>query len=214
MTGDEPVKRRPSVLQSLNCDGRRGVGLLLACAGLMLPALCGPSLTAILRFERTSIAAGEAWRLLTGHLVHLDLQHALLNVIGLCLLWTLFAGFFSAGEALFILLLSMASIDVGFWLLDPSLQWYVGASGLLHGVMAAGTLQLLRLRDRIAWPTLALFLAKLAWEQWQGPLPLESTGPVIVNAHLYGAAGGLAAGMLLWARVAIMRALQHRAEHD
>ena len=108
----------------------------------------------------------------------------------------------------------MASIDTGFWLLDPSLQWYVGASGLLHGVMAAGTLQLLRLRDRLAWPTLALFLAKLTWEQLQGPLPLESNGPVVVNAHLYGAAGGLAAGMLLWGRVAIMRALQHRAEHD
>ena len=214
MTRDEPVNYRPSVLQSLNCDGRSGRSLLLACAVVLLPTLFGPSLTAMLRYERAAIGTGQAWRLLTGHFVHLDLQHALLNVIGLCLLWTLFAGFFTFGEAVFILLLSVASIDTGFWLLDPSLQWYVGASGLLHGVMAAGTLQLLRLRDRLAWPTLALFLAKLTWEQLQGPLPLESNGPVVVNAHLYGAAGGLAAGMLLWGRVAIMRALQHRAEHD
>jgi len=214
MTNDEPVNCRPTVLQSLNCDGRRGGSLLLACAGLLLPTLGGPSLTAMLRYERTAIGAGETWRLLTGHVVHLGLEHALLNVIGLCLLWTLFARLLRFGEALFIVLLSVASIDAGFWLLDPSLQWYVGASGLLNGVMAAGTLLLLRLRDRIAWPTLTVFLAKLVWEQLQGPLPLESNGPVVVNAHLYGALGGLAAGMLLWARVAIMRALQHRAEHD
>ncbi len=214
MNGDEPVKCRPSVLQSLNCDGRRGLSLLLVCAGLLLPTLGGPWLTAILRYERTAIGAGEGWRLLTGHFVHLDLQHAVLNSIGLCLLWTLFAGFFRVGEALFILLLSGASIDAGFWLLDPQLQWYVGASGVLHGLMAAGTLQLLRIRDRIAWPTLVLFLAKLTWEQVQGPLPLETKGPVVINAHLYGAVGGLVAGMLLWARVAIMRVLQHRVEHD
>jgi hypothetical protein len=34
---------------------------------------------------------------------------------------------------------------------------------------------------------------KLIYEQWNGQLPFNQSGvPVVVNAHLYGALGGLA----------------------
>ena len=42
-----------------------------------------------------------------------------------------------------------------------------------------------------------LFVAKLAWEQWQGPLPFERADQVVTISHLYGAIGGAVAGVLL-----------------
>ena len=52
---------------------------------------------------------------------------------------------------------------------------------------------------------LAVFVAgKLLWEQTVGPLPgSESSagGTVIVNAHLYGAVGGVLGALIPWRRV-------------
>ena len=207
MADDAPVKSVASLLASLNGDGWRGPVLLGACAALLAPCLGGAALQGTLRYERAAVASGELWRLVTGHFVHLDIGHALLNATGLVLLWVLFAGLRTPRYWLGVVALSMLAIDAGFWWLEPQLKWYVGASGLLHGVMAAGTLCLLQDRDRIAIPTAVIFLAKLAWEQTVGPLPLETHGAVIVDAHLFGAAGGLSAAALSWARgVAIMRA--------
>jgi hypothetical protein len=37
----------------------------------------------------------------------------------------------------------------------------------------------------------------LLWEQWRGALPLSGDLNVIVNAHCYGALGGVLAALLL-----------------
>jgi rhomboid family GlyGly-CTERM serine protease len=212
MGGDGPVKSVARLLTSLNGDGRRGWTLLLACAALVVPALVlqgpdGEALRGALRYDRAAVATGQVWRLVTGHLVHLDAGHALLNAAGLVLLWVLFAGLRTPAYWLGVALMSLLAIDAGFWWLEPQLAWYVGASGLLHGLMAAGTLCLIQDRDRIGIPTALVFAAKIAWEQRVGPLPLETHATVIVAAHLYGALGGLLAAALSWARhVAIMRA--------
>jgi rhomboid family GlyGly-CTERM serine protease len=191
-----------------------GLRLLLGCAALLLPLLGGEALQRSWRYERAGVADGQLWRLVTAHLVHLNFEHALLNVIGLILLWALFAGLQSWRETLLVTLLSMASIDAGFWFLEPRLQWYVGASGVLHGLMGAGVVKLMRERDPIAWVAGMLFIGKLIWEQTHGPLPFETQGIVIVSAHLYGAVGGLLAAGLSWGRgMAIMRAHQGRGQH-
>ena len=56
--------------------------------------------------------------------------------------------------------------------------------------------------------------ARLVWEQTRGALPFETHAVVVVNAHLYGAVGGLAAAALSWRPgMAIMRDPQNRQEH-
>ena len=65
-----------------------------------------------------------------------------------------------------------------------------GASGLLHGVFAFGCLALVRKRDPVGIRAALIFVAKLMWEHWQGPLPFERDAPVVTAAHLYGAMGG------------------------
>jgi len=189
------------LLASLNCDGRRGLALLALCALLVLPELGGEVARAALRYERDAVAAGEWWRLLTAHVVHLDLEHAVLNSLGLVLMWALFARDYGWRAWAVIILVSVLVIDAGFWFRDRDLQWYVGSSGVLHGVMTAGTLAHLLRRDLDGWILATFIVVKLAYEQLTGALPFAEGGAaVIVNSHLYGALGGLIAGAALRAR--------------
>jgi rhomboid family GlyGly-CTERM serine protease len=191
MNASRPVTTFRRVLTSLNCDGKYGVGLLLACALLLLPELGGDVGRALLRYDRAGLAAGQWWRLLTGHIVHLDLEHAGLNSLGLVLMWALFARDYGPRQWILIVLATLAAIDAGLWLRDSTVAWYVGSSGALHGVMAAGTLAHLRRRDLDGWILAGFIVVKLFFEQRSGALPFADSGAgVVVDAHLYGALGG------------------------
>jgi len=161
--------------------------------------LGGKPVRELLAFDRTGIAAGEAWRLLSGHFVHLGISHLALNLVGLALVWYLVGRHFTTVRWLFVAILSIVAMDAGFWWLNPELDWYVGLSGLLHGLLAAGLVVAVRERDREGLVIALFVIGKLAWEQWGGPLPgSEATagGAVIVDAHLYGAIGGALAGIV------------------
>ncbi|HYL00035.1 MAG TPA: rhombosortase [Steroidobacteraceae bacterium] len=191
------MNRVTRVLRLLNCDATYGRSLLAVCALLVLLTLTGDAGRAWLRYDRAALASGELWRLVTAHLVHLDLHHALLNCLGLVLMWILFARDYPPRQWLVVVLGSITAIDAGLALWDSTLRWYVGSSGALHGVMAAGTLAHLRRRERDGWLLAAFLAAKLVWEQGVGALPLSGSDPVVVDAHLFGAAGGLAAAAFL-----------------
>jgi rhomboid family GlyGly-CTERM serine protease len=171
---------------------------ILLLSGLI--GLWGESGRLALRYERAAIGGGELWRLMSGHFTHLGLSHLLLNGVGLVLVWYLVGRDYRAGQWLFILLVTIAGIDAGFWMLNPNLSWYVGLSGLLHGLLAAGILVGLQQRRLDMQILGALVLAKLLFEQLVGPLPgseSSSGGPVVVDAHLYGAMAGLLAAAIM-----------------
>ena len=183
--------------KSLNCDGWRGVALLGLCATLLLIQSGGAAAELALRYDRDGLAAGQWWRLLSAHVIHLGYEHALLDVAGLALMWALFARDYRWGGWLLISGAAVAGVDAGLWLLSSTTQWYVGSSGVLHGVLAAGAAAHLRARQPDGW-VLALFLVgKLVYEQAAGALPLTAGGAVIVDAHLYVAVAGLVAALLL-----------------
>jgi rhomboid family GlyGly-CTERM serine protease len=191
---------RSRLLRSLNCDGRYGLALLLCLAVLLAPRAAGQGLADVWRYERLAVASGEWWRLITAHLVHLNARHAVLNAAGAALLWMLFARSYRPGQWAFALAVTLAAIDAGFWFLSPQLEWYVGASAMLHGVFACGCVALARQRDAVGIIAGLLFVAKLAWEQLHGPMPFMAGQPVVTISHVYGAAGGLLAGLLLLRR--------------
>lgn len=154
----------------------------------------------VLRYERDAIAEGEFWRLLSGHIVHLGPGHLLLNLSALLLVWLLVGRLYTTRDWLLVMMVSVLVMDAGFWLLDPTLRWYVGLSGLLHGVLVGGAIRGLKTLPAEAMVILAAVAAKLVFEQWVGPLPGSETaaaGAVVVNAHLFGAAGGVLAGFAL-----------------
>ena len=191
MNVSRPVNGIERLLKSLNCDGKLGISLLAACGLLLLPVLAGDAGREALRYDRAALAAGQWWRLLTAHFVHLDFDHAALNSLGLVLMWALFARDYRPRQWLAILLGSIAAIDAGLWLCDSTIAWYVGSSGALHGIMAAGTLAHLRRRDLDGWILAVFIVVKLAYEQSVGALPFtDSHSGVVVDAHLFGTLGG------------------------
>lgn len=194
-------RRRSQWFRSLNCDMGHGWALPVALAVPALLACGGERWRSWLQYDRAGLAAGQFWRLLSGHLVHLSLAHLLLNLTGLALLWMLFAREYTPRQWLIIILLSVAAIDAGLWWLQPNVLWYVGASGLLHGVWAAGAWAQLPLQITggrsagrgtlgSAAPML-LLLAKLIYEQTSSRSALIGSIPVVLVAHAYGAAGGV-----------------------
>jgi rhomboid family GlyGly-CTERM serine protease len=153
-----------------------------------------------LRFDRAAIVNGQFWRLLTGHYVHLGVPHFLLNSAGLLLVWYLIGTQFSANQWLLIGAGSIIGIDLGFWLFEPQLSWYVGLSGLLHGLLVAGIINAWDEDRPMASILAVMVVAKLIYEQLAGPLPgsvASSGGSVIVAAHLYGAVGGAFTAVVL-----------------
>jgi len=164
----------------------------------------GEHVVALLRYERAAVLDGEVWRLLTGHFAHADGSHLLWNVLGLVLVFALFAGEYSPGEWLLMMLASTAAIDLGFLAFEPQLAWYVGLSGVLHGLMAAGLAAWLRVRrDPLTVSVTLLFVAKLAWEHLRGPLPFTAetlSVPVVHEAHTFGAIGGALCAIAMLAR--------------
>jgi rhomboid family GlyGly-CTERM serine protease len=186
--------RAPTTVSSI--QGAWLVGLLAAV--LVLLGLTGDGGRELLRYEPIAVLHGEYWRLITCHFVHYSVQHLLLNAVGLALVAALFPREYSLGGWLSILVGSIAAIDLGFVLLEPQLQWYVGLSGVLHGALAAGAIGWWKHESRpLALALTAVLVGKLAWEQWQGALPLSGDMPVVVDAHLYGAIGGALAGAWL-----------------
>ena len=163
----------------------------------------GDSATLALQYDRAAIAAGGWWRLLTAHLVHLDLHHLLLNELGLVLIWALFASDFDAVDWLIVALAGALAISCGLWWLSPTVTWYVGASGVLHAIMAAGVARHLATRAWDRWLLLGAGLFKLALEHY---LHAHGQGAalVVIDAHIYGAAAGFLVGAALCWRLAII----------
>jgi rhomboid family GlyGly-CTERM serine protease len=164
-------------------------------------AVWGDSGREWLSYSRTAIVTGEYWRLFSCHFVHLGISHLALNVAGLLLIWYLVRASFNRGQWLFVFLFVIVGIDLGFWFLEPQLLWYVGLSGLLHGLLAAGVCGGLGSGRIEVWILGVALIGKLAYEQLVGPMPgsEQSTGgAVIVAAHAYGAlAGAIAAGVIV-----------------
>ena len=169
------------------------LALLVAC---LLLAAGGDEARELGRYEREGLANGEYWLLVSGHLVHLGAGHLWPNVVALAIVGLLFEDVFRNADWWRVSAASAAAIDFGLYALQPGVAWYVGLSGVLHGIVAAGALALVLRGQRVGDVLAVALAAKLLFEQLAGPMPFTAEsvgGPVVVAAHLYGAVGGLLA---------------------
>jgi len=179
------------------------VALVVALVCVFVAAF-GDDARELLRYERAAIADGEYWRLLSGHFVHLGYSHLALNLVGLLLVWLLVGRLYNTQRWLLVIAISIVVMDAGFWFLDADLGWYVGLSGLLHGLLLAGAIAGIRSLPAESFVICAVVVAKLVYEQISGPLPGSESvagGAVVVNSHLYGAVGGALSAFVFWHRV-------------
>src|SRR5262245_40071200 len=82
--------------------------------GLALIGIRAVASILAVRYERSAVLAHQWWRLLTGHLVHADARHLGWNLLGLALVWWLFANQYTVRAWIAILLASTIAIDAGF----------------------------------------------------------------------------------------------------
>jgi rhomboid family GlyGly-CTERM serine protease len=79
-------------------------------------------------WDHHAIINGEYWRIITGHLLHTNTAHLIMNLMGL---WCIAYIFKPSNQRLIITLL-FASITIGMTLLMTDTSLYVGLSGILH----------------------------------------------------------------------------------
>ncbi|MEJ1335932.1 MAG: rhombosortase [Candidatus Sedimenticola sp. (ex Thyasira tokunagai)] len=173
--------------------------LALTLPALLLYWLLGPAPEALV-YEREAIAAGEWWRLLTGHWVHSDLQHLLFDVAGLAITAYLFEKS-PLWQLLLLLATATVVIDAWLWWQMPWMQAYCGLSGLLNALLACGLLTLWRSRNDPAYLLIgSLATLKIAVEISQGNAIFTSTAwAAVPEAHAAGLVAGLLAGTLfIW----------------
>lgn len=174
------------------------------CALLALVSVAGtvlPGAQAILEWQRVAIGGGQWVRLLSAHIAHLDTYHLLFNLLGLLLVVELLMERWRASAILSLCIVSALGTSLLLWLCEPGLQWYVGLSGLLHGLWGGAALTgWLRTRGWLHAAALLALAAKLAWlNPAAAIITLAPDMPVVPVAHLYGAASGLVWASLIYA---------------
>ncbi len=161
-----------------------------------------------LRYQRTAIASGEWWRLLTGHLDHLNWTHLLMNGLCLALLLALFRPLARPSRTLLLWMAASLLISGLMWTFSPKIYWYVGLSGSLYALVVYS------LATDSSYPMIFRIIAlgfvafKVAVEQVNGDIAFMSklvAGPVAVDAHLYGVIVGMVFVLIMRLKVFRLR---------
>lgn len=165
-----------------------------------------------LRYDRAAIAAGEWYRLITGNLVHLPGNtiewqgfrfhgpwHLFLNELGVLVLVLLCPERLSAAVWARRVILLGLGMSLGLYFFAPSLRWYVGLSGVMHGLFLLGLMPQALKKDIVALGCIVYLLGKLGYELYAGaPVSDEQAigGKVALDSHLWGAISGLVYGLV------------------
>jgi len=185
--------------------------LCLVVSGLALIATAWPEGLGHLRYDRSGLANGEIWRVVSSHLVHLNAYHLLVDLFGLILICEMQWGTMPLRHGFGLMGFSAAAIGMALWWLHPELEWYAGLSGALHGLWAGCALYGLTSafdfwpRSFTAWLAiirsrslylsgLILVATKLILEYHYGPagsMEQLTGGRVVTEAHRYGAVAGM-----------------------
>ncbi|MES9857394.1 MAG: rhombosortase [Sedimenticola sp.] len=169
--------------------------LSLTLSALLLYWLLGPAPEA-LTYEREAIAAGEWWRLLTGHWVHSDLEHLLFDVTAMAIVLYLFEKS-PLWQLTLLLTTATVVIDAWLWWQMPWLQSYCGLSGLLNALLSCGLLVLWKRSSDPAYLLIgALAALKITIEISLGDTLFTTTAwAAVPEAHAAGMVTGLLLGI-------------------
>lgn len=156
--------------------------------------LLEPQASQLLAYYHTGIAQFEFWRLVSATFCHTNLNHLLMNIAGLLITLGLFIETFKTMMIWPLIIFNSLFISAALFFFEPEIIWYVGLSGVLHGLFSYGVAADIGNKDRWGYLLGTGFIIKVGYEQLFGAA--QSTidlihAPVSVNAHLYGAFAGV-----------------------
>jgi len=154
----------------------------------------GDSITQIFIYHRTLINQGELWRLVTGHVLHTNGFHLLLNLAALIMLWALHGRFYTIKNYCALFVFCALGTSIGIFYSTPPLMQYVGLSGVLHGIFVFGAIMDIVAKDKTGYLLFIGVFVKIAHEQIYGASTDVSDlieASVAIDAHLWGAVSGL-----------------------
>lgn len=185
------------------------LAIVVQSALLAWAAALDPHWHDVLDYRRADVAGGQAWRLITAHLMHLSAEHAALDIAGLALVAWIFTAEFGWRLQAMVCIVGIVFIDAALWMMR--IDRYVGLSGLLHAWFAAGAVGWLltspddglAMRKRTWGAVLCIgFGVKLVLELRHQAFWLDGTSfTVVTTAHRWGAAAGVVCGLC----VAVLR---------
>lgn len=151
----------------------------------------------ILLYDRSAIASGEWWRLISGHFIHLSTEHLLTNSVGFFLLVYLSLRYARGKEIAILFIMSTVLISISLYVFSPDVARYGGLSGILHAIIGwIGVRMIVAGEQGGGIFVLLLISFKLLYESFYGSLFQYETFSVIMEAHLYGFAWGVALSLL------------------
>ncbi|MGK0248849.1 MAG: rhomboid family GlyGly-CTERM serine protease [Oleispira sp.] len=164
-------------------------------ATIVLLALAEPISSQWLMFDRDAINEGQIWRLFSAHFVHLSPAHLLGNSLGVVLLAYIAGRSLNNLIGILLLVWCLLVVGIGLYGYAGYLEYYVGLSGVLHGLLLVAPFVSIFYSRRIAVCFLLVIVAKVAWEQssFYDDMSMVGVigGRVEVNAHLLGVIAGL-----------------------
>jgi len=170
--------------------------LLVAIIALLaiLAYLLNDDIDSLFVYQYQLIIQGELWRIFTGHFLHTNGIHLLLNLAALILLWALHGHFYNLKNYSLLFITSALICSAGLFYFSPEINQYVGLSGVLHGIFVFGAIMDIRHKDKTGYLLFIGVWLKIAHQQFYGASKQVSTlidANVAIDAHLWGAVGGL-----------------------
>ncbi len=149
-------------------------------------------------FKKTIVLEFPYYRLVTGHLTHSNVNHYLLNMMGLVVIILLFFEYFSAKNQYILFLVGSISISL-LMVFFYEKETYLGMSAYLHFLFAWSVIVDMQSKRKTTYILLAGLIIKIVYELgfYQAGTTEALIGiSVATESHAIGSMLGLVAGLI------------------
>ncbi len=150
-------------------------------------------------YQKQLLEQGQLWRLFSGHFVHLNDKHLILNLIAWIIIFFLGLNYLSLLRWVVLLFILTLSISVSLYHFASDILYYGGLSGVLHGYFAYILVEWIKNKQKFAWIILLLLIAKTLIENFSdiGSSTAEYLDlRVVTEVHLIGVFTGILVALL------------------
>lgn len=181
-------------ISSFSLTRNQSIAVLLIVLLSVVAYLFDELIADTLVYNRTLIEKGELWRIFTGHFLHTNGYHLLLNVSAMLLLLALHGKLYQTKSYTLLFFTCAFVTSLGLYLFSPNIEQYVGLSGVLHGVFVFGAIMDIKHKDKTGYLLFIGVWLKIIHEQIVGASAEVAKligANVAIDAHLWGAVAGL-----------------------